>query len=312
MSKKPKKNQIRLTEDLEADSLDAVELNMALEDACGVSIPDEELAKLNAWLQQNVGIATQQELDESAAALRRAREALEELSNQLAGELSRQNPQAASEQPQDESPRGEPSEGVEPSGEPQQPAEEPSPSRNPSEQPSPPSGEQPGQSPSQGEPAENQPQQPGQPNGQQPPSDSPPSGQPGSPGNQPGQSPSSEGQPSEAGQPGQPQSPSNAPGQPSQSGQPQSPSGSQQPNSGGSRGGFERAFQEGMGGSINNVAPIGGDDFVEWSDRSRLACRSGSDPRPRPWLSHRAETPFEGTELGLSGTASRQAFGRTS
>ena len=25
---------------------DAVELNMALEDACGVSIPDEELAKL--------------------------------------------------------------------------------------------------------------------------------------------------------------------------------------------------------------------------------------------------------------------------
>ena len=35
-----------LTEDLEADSMDAVELNMALEDACGVSIPDEELAKL--------------------------------------------------------------------------------------------------------------------------------------------------------------------------------------------------------------------------------------------------------------------------
>ena len=35
-----------LTEDLEADSLDAVELNMALADACGVSIPDEELAKL--------------------------------------------------------------------------------------------------------------------------------------------------------------------------------------------------------------------------------------------------------------------------
>lgn len=35
-----------LAEDLEADSLDAVELNMALEDACGVSIPDEELANL--------------------------------------------------------------------------------------------------------------------------------------------------------------------------------------------------------------------------------------------------------------------------
>ena len=37
-----------LTEDLEADSLDAVEPNMALEEACGVSIPDEELASLKA------------------------------------------------------------------------------------------------------------------------------------------------------------------------------------------------------------------------------------------------------------------------
>ena len=35
-----------LADDLQADSLDAVELNMALEDACGVSVPDEELAKL--------------------------------------------------------------------------------------------------------------------------------------------------------------------------------------------------------------------------------------------------------------------------
>ena len=35
-----------LTEDLEADSLDAVELNMALEDAFGAEIPDEELEKL--------------------------------------------------------------------------------------------------------------------------------------------------------------------------------------------------------------------------------------------------------------------------
>ena len=35
-----------LTEDLEADSLDAVELNMALEDACGISVPDEELATM--------------------------------------------------------------------------------------------------------------------------------------------------------------------------------------------------------------------------------------------------------------------------
>ena len=35
-----------LTEDLEADSLDVVELNMALEDACGISVPDEELATM--------------------------------------------------------------------------------------------------------------------------------------------------------------------------------------------------------------------------------------------------------------------------
>ena len=35
-----------LTDDLEADSLEAVELNMALEDAFGVSIPDEELAAM--------------------------------------------------------------------------------------------------------------------------------------------------------------------------------------------------------------------------------------------------------------------------
>ena len=33
-----------LTEDLGADSLDAVELNMALEEAFEISIPDEELA----------------------------------------------------------------------------------------------------------------------------------------------------------------------------------------------------------------------------------------------------------------------------
>jgi acyl carrier protein len=35
-----------LTDDLGADSLDAVELNMALEEAFGAEIPDEELEKL--------------------------------------------------------------------------------------------------------------------------------------------------------------------------------------------------------------------------------------------------------------------------
>ena len=38
--------EARLVEDLEADSLDAVELNMALEDALGFSIEDEELQNM--------------------------------------------------------------------------------------------------------------------------------------------------------------------------------------------------------------------------------------------------------------------------
>ncbi len=38
--------EARLAEDLEADSLDAVELNMAIEDETGITIPDEELANL--------------------------------------------------------------------------------------------------------------------------------------------------------------------------------------------------------------------------------------------------------------------------
>ena len=35
-----------LAEDLGADSLDAVELNMAIEASCGVAIPDEELGNM--------------------------------------------------------------------------------------------------------------------------------------------------------------------------------------------------------------------------------------------------------------------------
>ena len=38
--------EARLAEDLDADSLDAVELNMALEDAFGIAIPDETLMKM--------------------------------------------------------------------------------------------------------------------------------------------------------------------------------------------------------------------------------------------------------------------------
>lgn len=38
--------EARLAEDLGADSLDSVELNIALEDELGVAIPDEALAEL--------------------------------------------------------------------------------------------------------------------------------------------------------------------------------------------------------------------------------------------------------------------------
>ena len=38
--------EANLTEDLQADSLDAVELNMAFEDKFGVSIADEDLVNL--------------------------------------------------------------------------------------------------------------------------------------------------------------------------------------------------------------------------------------------------------------------------
>ncbi|MDA1053987.1 MAG: hypothetical protein O3C40_26355 [Planctomycetota bacterium] len=181
-------------------------------------------------LREGVERAAESVLGDETEALRRAREALEELSNQLAGELSRERPQPADEQ----SPDGSPAES----------------------------------------------QQPGQPNGQQPPNESQSPGQPGAQGGQPGESPSSEGQPGEASPPGQPQSPSNSEGQPSQPGQPQTPNGSPQPNSGGSRDGFERAFQSGTGGP-NNVAPIGGEDFVEWSDQLRDVEEMLDDPELR-------------------------------
>ncbi len=48
LCKKPDqiKPESRLVEDLGADSLDIVELIMAFEDEFGVSLPDEEIAKL--------------------------------------------------------------------------------------------------------------------------------------------------------------------------------------------------------------------------------------------------------------------------
>ena len=51
--------ETRLAEDLDADSLDAVELNMALEDALGFAIPDEVLVEIKTvgdivrWLEEH-------------------------------------------------------------------------------------------------------------------------------------------------------------------------------------------------------------------------------------------------------------------
>jgi hypothetical protein len=235
-------------------------------------------------LREGIERAADSVLGDETEALRRARETLEELSNQLAGELSRENPQASGEQSQNGSPNesgevSEPREGAESSEQQNSAAGSPG-SRDQPDEPNPSDREQPGRSPSSGEPSESESQRPGRPSGQQPPSDSPSPGEPNAQTGQPGQSPSTEDQPGEASQPGQQQSSSNAEGQPSQSGQPQTPGGSSQPNSGGSRGGFERAFQTGTGGP-NNVAPIGGDDFVEWSDRLRDVEEMLDDPELR-------------------------------
>jgi len=51
--------EARLAEELEADSLDAVELNMALEEALGYGVSDEALADMKTvgdivrWLEEN-------------------------------------------------------------------------------------------------------------------------------------------------------------------------------------------------------------------------------------------------------------------
>ncbi|MCC8123459.1 MAG: phosphopantetheine-binding protein [Oscillospiraceae bacterium] len=53
--------EARLAEDLEDDSLDAVELNMALEESLGYGVSDEALAEMKtvgdivSWLEKNKG-----------------------------------------------------------------------------------------------------------------------------------------------------------------------------------------------------------------------------------------------------------------
>ncbi len=248
-------------------------------------------------LRDGVERAAESVLGDETEALRRAREALEELNKQLDGELKRQNPKEPGDASQGESRReaGEsnrqPSDaeqaesqedGSPQSGTPKDTAndeQEPKPGSSPSnsesseqrpeqsEQPS--DSQQPGNSLQPGEPPEGLSPLQGSPSEQQ--NGSPPSGQPGSPSNQPGQEgQTSEGQPSE-GSSSEPQSGSPSPqAQQPQSGSPQSP------NSG-SRGGFDRAFSTNTGAN-NQAAPIGGDDFVEWSDRLRDVEEMLDDP----------------------------------
>ena len=238
-------------------------------------------------LREGVERAAESVLGDETEALRRAREALERLSKQLDGELSRENPNANDEPSQGGNPaetgenneaRGDadPAEpkpsnaNGQPSGNPQDPAE-----GSPSEP-----------NPSEGEPSPSESQQPGQAS----PSDSPPSGQPGQPSDQPGSPQSGEGQPSDSPPSGQQPSPSSSEGQPSPASPSQSPGsptpGSQQPGSQqpggqtGGRGSFERAFAAGTN-DPNHVAPIGGDDFVEWSDQLRDVEEMLDDPKLR-------------------------------
>ncbi|MCA9118866.1 MAG: hypothetical protein H6822_16265 [Planctomycetaceae bacterium] len=233
-------------------------------------------------LREGIERAADSVLGDETEALRRARETLDELSNQLANELSRENPRAAGEQSQEASrseSREEGEQGAQaasgqngvPPGESPEPSAESASSSNPPNDQTPPEGSQPGRSSSTGEPSDGESQQPNQTSDSRTPGDSSTPGQPGSPNGQASQSPETEGQ--------LPQSPpsNSADGQPASAAQSQAPNGTPRSNGANSQGGFERAFQQGTGGT-NNLAPIGGDDFVQWSDRLRDVEEMLDDP----------------------------------
>jgi hypothetical protein len=232
-------------------------------------------------LREGVERAAESVLGDETEALRRAQQVLEELSEQLDSEIARENPDgaqeregSASQQPgQDREPRedgGQPQPGQSREGETPQEASE-----SQAQQSQGNSGQTPGseseQSPRKPADSSQQSPRPGQRPGEQP-QEGQPGQQPGQPGEQ-GQPSDQSGQPSE--QPGQ-SSPSDSEGQPQSSpGQQQQPGRSQQgsqspgsPSSDQSQSGFERAFG-GSQSDPNHVAPLGGDDFREWSDRLR-------------------------------------------
>ena len=239
-------------------------------------------------LKEGVEKAAEAVLGDETEALRRAREELKNLSQELNREIARNSPAEGSQLPRErtaqEGEKGREGEGEK--GNERNPSSPPKPgeSQNGERQP----GQRPnGQQPNGQRPGEQQPQNGQQPNGQQP-------GQP--QGNQPqrGQQPGQP-QPRER-QPGQPQGRPTQPGQqPGQRGQPgeqpqegQRQPGQPQPGQRGQRGaprlsdnnqaGGPQQFE---GGSNRESAPISGEDFLKWSDRLRDVEEMVDDPELR-------------------------------
>jgi hypothetical protein len=213
-------------------------------------------------LREGVERAAKSVLGDETEALRRAQNELERLSEELEGEISRSNPRQQSENEREEDSSGQsdqPRQGSQP-GEQQDPeSESDSAQQQPGERQEQPSDSESSQRPQDGRPNESEQQ-----------SESPRSGsQPGGPSDS------------------QSQSPSEASENPSDS---DSNSDSQQPQAAAGRsndslGGFERLFQEGLGGpnrgGPDRAAPISGDDYVEWADRLRDVEEMLDDPELR-------------------------------
>ncbi len=206
-------------------------------------------------LREGVDRAAESVLGDETTSLRRAREALQELSEQLNNEIAR----AGGGSPRDAEDMEASTETAPNAGSPgnAQPSEEAStPGRSPSER---------GDAPSSSETANVPAESPGATPGDMPPSPGAESGRP-TPGEPGGEQPSASQSPAGAQQ-------QRGPGSPSAGS-----AGST--NSGGSREGFDRAFQ-GSGENTTTMAPIGGEDFVEWSDRLRDVEEMLSDPQLR-------------------------------
>ena len=249
-------------------------------------------------LREGVEKAAEAVLGDETEALRRAREQLKNLSQELNREVARNSPEDAAQLPRERSEqegKGEGEKGNEsnPTSQ-QQPGDPQNGERQPGQRQN---GRQPnGQRPGEQQPQERQ--QPGQQRGGQPPNERQPNeSQPGQqPGNgkqpgerQPGQAPGN--QPQRGQQPGQPQ-PGQQPGQqtkaatPKQGGQPQP--GQPQDGQRGQRGaprlaegnqlGGARQFE---GGANREFAPISGEDFLNWSDRLRDVEEMVDDPELR-------------------------------